>query len=86
TGLMSAMHYYYKAVNVLIDYYAILTQVMERGKPLQMDELRLAPWHEALYANLGDKTKQRDLSSLREQELLYVDEKGLVWPGFAREK
>lgn len=24
---MSAMHYYYKAVNVLIDYYAILTQV-----------------------------------------------------------
>ena len=23
---------------------------------------------------------------LREQELLYVDEKGLVWPGFARSK
>lgn len=66
--------------------YAILTQVMERGKPLQIDELRRAPWHEALYAKLGDKTKQRDLSSLREQELLYVDEKGLVWPGFMRSK
>ncbi len=66
--------------------YAILTQVMERGKPLQIDELRRAPWHEALYAKLGDKTKQRDLSSLREQELLYIDEKGLVWPGFVRPK
>jgi Fic family protein len=66
--------------------YAILTQVMERGKPLLIDELRRAPWHEALYAKLGDKTKQRDLSSLREQELLYVDEKGLVWPGYMRSK
>lgn len=26
---------------------------------------------------LGDKTKQRDLRKLREQELLYIDEKGL---------
>jgi len=59
---------------------------MERGKPLHIDELRRAPWHVALYAKLGDKTKQRDLSKLREQELLYVDEKGLVWPGFMRSK
>lgn len=66
--------------------YAILTQVMERGKPLQIDELRRAPWLEALYAKLGDKTKQRDLSRLREQELLVVDTKGLVWPGFTRSK
>jgi len=51
---------------------------------LQIDELRRAPWHVALYAKLGDKTKQLDLSKLREQELLYVDEKGLVWPGFMR--
>ena len=57
---------------------------MERGKPLHIDELRRAPWHVALYAKLGDKTKQLDLSKLREQELLYVDEKGLVWPGFMR--
>ena len=66
--------------------YAILTQAMDRGKPLQIDELRRAPWLEALYAKLGDKTKQRDLSGLREQELLVVDEKGLVWPGFMRSK
>ncbi|MDQ1277976.1 MAG: hypothetical protein QG555_1018 [Thermodesulfobacteriota bacterium] len=66
--------------------YAILTQVMERGKPLPIDELRRTPWHEALYAKLGDKTRQRDLSRLREQELLYVDEKGFVWPGFTRSK
>ena len=66
--------------------YAILTQVMERIKPLPIDELRRAPWHEALYAKLGDKTKQRDLSKLRDQELLNIDEKGLVWPGFTRSK
>jgi len=66
--------------------YAILTQVIERGKPFQIDELRRAPWHEALYAKLGDKTKQRDLSGLRKQELLYVDEKGLIWPRFMRTK
>jgi hypothetical protein len=35
--------------------YAILTQVMERGKPLLIDELRRAPWHEAFYAKLTDK-------------------------------
>jgi len=66
--------------------YAILTQVMERGKPLQLDELRRTPWHEALYAKLGDKTKQRDWRGLRERELLYVDEKGLVWPGVTRSR
>jgi Fic family protein len=59
--------------------YAILMQVMERGKPFPIDELRRAPWHQALYAKLGDKTKRRDLSGLREQELLHIDEKGLVW-------
>jgi Fic family protein len=64
--------------------YAILTQVMEREKPLQIDELRRAPWLEALYAKLGDKTRQRDLSGLREQGLLVVDEKGFVRPGFMK--
>lgn len=66
--------------------YAILTQIMERGKPLPIDELRRAPWHEALYAKLGDKTRQRDFSRLREQGLLYVDEKGFVRPGFKQTK
>jgi Fic family protein len=61
--------------------YAILTQVMERGKPFQIDELRRAPWLAALYAKLGDKTKQRDLAGLREKGLLAVDGKGLVRPG-----
>jgi Fic family protein len=66
--------------------YVILTQVMERDRPLKIDELRRAPWHEVLYAKLSDKTKQRDLSGLREQGLLVVDDKGLVWPGFVRSK
>lgn len=34
-----------------------------------------------IYAKLGDKTKHCDLSKLREQKLLYIDEKGLVHPG-----
>jgi Fic family protein len=68
-----------KAIN--LRQYAILTQVMERGKPFQIDQLRRAPWYEALYVKLGNKTKQRDLSGLREQELLYIDEKGLIRPG-----
>ena len=64
--------------------YAILTQIMERGKPIPIDELRRAPWLTALYAKLGDKTKQRDLSKLRDQKLLYIDEKGLVYPGVTK--
>lgn len=64
--------------------YAILTQIMERAKPMPIDELRRAPWHKALYAKLGDKTKQRDLSKLREQKLLYIDEKGLVHAGLTK--
>jgi Fic family protein len=63
--------------------YVILTQVMERGKPLRIEALRRTPWYEALYAKLGDKSKQRDLRQLREQGLLAVDEQGLVWPGSA---
>lgn len=66
--------------------YAILKQVMERDKPLKIDKLRRAPWYLALYAKLGDKTKQRDLSGLRKQGLLYIDEEGMVWPGFVRSK
>ena len=64
--------------------YVILTQAMERDKPFRIDELRQAPWYEALYAKLGGKTRQRDLSGLREQALLYIDEKGLVRPGVLR--
>jgi Fic family protein len=64
--------------------HAILTQIMERVKPMPIDELRRAPWHKALYAKLADKTKQRDLSKLREQGLLYIDENGLVRPGLKK--
>lgn len=64
--------------------YVILTQVMGRDKPLHIDEIRRAPWYEALYTRLGGKTRQRDISGLRMQNLIYVDEKGLVRPGFMR--
>jgi len=64
--------------------YTILTQIMEHDKPMTLDELRRDPWHKALYAKLGDKTKQRDLSNLREHGLLYIDEKGHIRPGVAK--
>jgi len=55
----------FKQFTTYLRQYVILTQMMERGKPMPVDELRRAPWHQALYSRLGDKTKQRDLSGLR---------------------
>ncbi len=69
------------AKEINLRQYAIVAQLMERHKPIRIDELRCAPWFEALYAKLGDKTKQRDLSQLRKLKLLIVDEKGFVRPG-----
>lgn len=69
------------AKEINIRQYAIVAQLMERRKSIRMDELRRAPWLEALYVKLGDKTKQRDLSRLRELKLLIVDDKGNVRPG-----
>lgn len=62
--------------------YAIITHVLQNGGPLPVDELRLAPWYRALYTRRTDKTKQRDLSRLREQSLLKQDKQGRLWPGF----
>lgn len=61
--------------------YAIVSQVLNAGSPIPLTELRRAPWYQALYSNLTDKTKQRDLSDLREQQLVVVDQQNRVWPG-----
>jgi len=47
-----------------------------------MDEPRLAIWYRALHVRRTDKTRQRDLSRLREQRLLKQDKQGRIWPGF----
>lgn len=62
--------------------YAIMMHVLKNGGPMPVDELRLAPWYRALYTRRTDKTKQRDLSRLREQRLLKQDKQGRLWPGF----
>lgn len=62
--------------------YAIVMHVLKRGGPMPIDELRLAPWYRAMYVRRTDKTRQRDLSRLRERRLLKQDKQGRLWPGF----
>ena len=62
--------------------YTILAQLLDRGRPLLLDELRTAPWYTSLYLKRNDKTRQRDLRGLRETELAFLDTDNALWPGF----
>jgi|PlaIllAssembly_1097288.scaffolds.fasta_scaffold05184_3 Fic family protein len=62
--------------------YAIATQAVAAAGPIALADLRRAPWYLGLYAQRTDKTKQRDLSRLRELGLVILDKNGRVWPGF----
>jgi len=42
--------------------------------------------YQSLYIKLNDKARFRDLNRLREMELLFLDDKNRLWPGFARPK
>ena len=64
--------------------YTILSQLLDRGRPLSLDELRHAPWYASLYLKRNDKTRQRDLRRLRELELAHLDTDNALWPGFIR--
>jgi Fic family protein len=64
--------------------YTILSQLLDRGRPLTLDELRRAPWYASLYLKRNDKTRQRDLRRLRELELAHLDTDDALWPGFIR--
>lgn len=68
-----------KAINTR--QYAIATHVLNAGAAIPLAELRKAPWYTAMYEKRTDKTKQRDLSGLREQRLVIVDKQNRVWPG-----
>ena len=62
--------------------YTILSQLLDRGRPLPLDEVRRAPWYTSLYLKRNDKTRSRDLHRLREMELAFLDTDNALWPGF----
>lgn len=66
--------------------YTILSQLLGRGQPLTLDEIRQAPWYASLYLKRNDKTRQRDLRRLREMELVFLDTDNVLWPGCIRPK
>ena len=63
--------------------YAIVTQVLAAtpATPLSLKALRAAPWYLGLYTQLSNKTQQRDLAQLRQQQLIWQDHSGQLWPG-----
>lgn len=69
-----------KEINVR--QYTILSQLLDRGRPVALEEMRRAPWYLSLYLKRNDKTRQRDLRRLRELELLFLDSDDTLWPGF----
>lgn len=69
-----------KRINVR--QYTILSQLLDRGRPQHLDEIRQAPWYASLYLKLNDKTRQRDLHRLREMALVFLDADHMLWPGF----
>ncbi|MBI3902206.1 MAG: Fic family protein [Nitrosomonadales bacterium] len=64
--------------------YTLLSQLLTRGKPMPLEEIRQAPWYGSLYLKRNDKTRQRDLQKLRAQELVFLDDENRLWPGFIR--
>jgi Fic family protein len=63
--------------------YAIIHQVMSAtAGPPSLEEIRIAPWYLALYTKRTGKTRQRDLRRLVEANLLHIDDKKRLWPGF----
>jgi Fic family protein len=66
--------------------YTILSQLLDRGRPLSLDEVRKSPWYVSLYLKLNDKTRSRDLNRLREMELVFLDTDNALWPGFITPK
>lgn len=62
--------------------YTIVSQLLSKGGPLPLHDIRRAPWYLSLYLQRNDKTKQRDLKRLRELELVFLDTDDRLWPGF----
>ena len=64
--------------------YTILAQLLEKDRPLPLEEICQSPWYQSLYLKRHDKTRQRDLQNLRELEWVYLDVNNCLWPGFIK--
>lgn len=62
--------------------YTIVSQLLAAGGPVALTEIRRAPWYQALYLKLSDKTRQRDLHQLRDLHLVTVDKHERLWLEF----
>lgn len=60
--------------------YAIVSQLLSSGQPLQLKMLRQFPWYIALYSKLTDKTSRRDLQQLKDLKLIIQNDKNELWP------
>ncbi|XSG85043.1 MAG: Fic family protein [Methylohalobius sp. ZOD2] len=61
--------------------YAIVTYLLEAGKPVSLTALRNSVWYKAMYSKLTRKTMQRDLRRLRNMQLVHRTVDDTLWPG-----
>jgi len=64
--------------------YAIVNAVLKNQTVLTLKALKKEPWFEVLYDKLTDKTMSRDLNQLKALELIAINEKHQVLPGFLK--
>ncbi len=66
--------------------YAIVSQLLSSGDGVTLRELRQNPWYIALYSRLTEKTSMRDLTKLKDLNLIVQDEKNAFHLGFFSKK
>ena len=62
--------------------YSIISFILEKSRPISLDEIRKSAWYQSLYLKLNDKTRRRDLKQLQERDLIKMDKEGRILPGF----
>lgn len=65
--------------------WAIVDRVLNEGKAVSLDALQREPGYLAMYDKRTKRTRDRDLSGLREQKLLRLKEDGKLSPWFMGE-
>ena len=71
-----------KHVKINARQWAIVDRVMNEGKPISLEVIQREPGYLAMYDKKTRRTRDRDLSGLREQKLLRFEDDGRVSPGF----